>query len=128
MMIMKRHKHKVNKNRGKRTHGHGFSKKRRGTGSRMTHRRTYTTNIAHVRKYEPERLARRGFTSAFKRPEVINLGDVDKLARENEVNLPGYKILGGGNISKPIKIKASAFSKKAEEKIKKIGGEAVQLQ
>lgn len=124
---MKRHKKKVNRQRGKRTHGGGFSKKRRGTGSRMTHRRTYTTNIAHVRKYEPERLAQKGFTSRMQRYDVINLDDVEKIAKGNEANLPGYKILGGGRASKPIKIKASAFSKKAIDKIKKIGGEAVLL-
>jgi len=128
LIIMKRHKKKVNKMRGWRTHGGGFSKKRRGSGSRMTHHRTYTTNIAHVRKYEPERLSQRGFVSRFARIKAINLDDVDKKSGGmNEVDARNYKILGGGNITRPIKIKAHSFSKKALEKIKKAKGEAVCL-
>lgn len=122
---MKRHKKKVAKLRGKRTHGGGFSKNRRGTGSRMTNRRTYTTNIAHVRKYQPWRLVQKGFVSRFKRMKAVNLNDICKTSDGKEISLPECKVLGGGELSRPIIIKAGAFSKKALEKIKKSGGEAV---
>jgi ribosomal protein L18E len=125
---MKRHKKKIGKLRGKRTHGGGFSKRRRGKGSRMTHHRTWTTNIAHVRKYEPWRFTQKGFVPLEKKLTGINIGDVEKLSKENEIDVTkfGYgKVLGGGKISKPLKIKALKFSEKALKKLKEIGGEAV---
>lgn len=126
---MKRHRKKVGKLRGHRTHGAGFSKRRRGKGTRMTHHRTWTTNIAHVRKYEPERLSQRGFYSLLRPGRAINLDEVDKLAgdaAEIDVAACGYaKVLGAGSLSRPLVVKAKAFSKKAREKIEKRGGKAV---
>jgi ribosomal protein L15 len=46
---------------------------------------------------------------------------------KGELELKGYKVLSGGTITAPIKVKASGFSKKAAEKIKQAGGEAIQL-
>ena len=43
------------------------------------------------------------------------------------VEKKGYKVLSSGMLTRPAVIKASAFSKKAEEKIKNAGGEAVKL-
>jgi large subunit ribosomal protein L15 len=126
---MRRHKKKIGRMRGKRTHGAGASKNRRGTGSRMTHRRTFGTNIAHVRKYEPWRINIRGFVSLYDKNKAINLDEVAKMG-DKEVDLTklGYgKVLGGGSLSKPLKIKAHLFSKKAKEKIQKAGGEAIEV-
>jgi large subunit ribosomal protein L15 len=39
--------------------------------------------------------------------------------------LKGYKILGNGELTRPLTIYASAFSKGALEKIKKAGGKAI---
>ena len=69
---MRRHRGKIYRMRGKRTHGGGASKNRRGKGSRMTHKRTFSTNIAHVRKYEPWRINKRGFVSLYKKDKAIN--------------------------------------------------------
>lgn len=128
---MRRHKKKIYRMRGKRTHGAGSSKNRRGKGSRMTHRRTFTTNIAHVRKYEPWRINKVGFVSIHKKGAGINLNDLEKhIGKENEIDVTklGFsKVLGGGMLSRPLKIKAHLFSKKAKEKIQKAGGEAVEV-
>lgn len=126
---MRRHKKKIYRMRGKRTHGAGASKNRRGKGSRMTHRRTFTTNIAHVRKYEPWRINKRGFVSLYKKGKGINLDEINRLAdKEIDVTTLGYaKVLGGGALTRPIKIKAHSFSKKAKEKIEKAGGEAIEV-
>ncbi len=82
------------------------------------------------------RLPKRGFTSKFKKIfQIVNLSQLKNL-KENSVIGPtellkeglikddkiSVKILGDGEISKPITIKAHAFSSSAIEKIKKTGG------
>ena len=52
---------------------------------------------------------------------------MDKLKKDNEIMLRNYKVLSRGEINVPVKISAKSFSKKAEEKIKAAGGEAVKL-
>ncbi len=83
------------------------------------------------------RLPKRGFTNIFRKEyQVVNLTSLDKLNKdvidkdvllENRVirsrRIP-FKVLGNGNIEKPLTIKAHAFSKSALEKIKKAGGKA----
>src|SRR5438105_4557753 len=72
---------------------------------------------------------------------VLNVEDLEKgfdggaevspqTAREKGLvgNLKdGLKILGQGSISKKLKVSAHAFSKSAEEKISKAGGEVIRL-
>ena len=81
------------------------------------------------------RLPKRGFTNIFQEKySVVNIGALDKLeetAITPEV-LAGagiikdqknkVKILGVGDISKPITVKAHAFSASAKEKIEKAKG------
>lgn len=82
------------------------------------------------------RVPKRGFTSKFKRIfQIVNLTQL-KGFKENSVISPvelrnegviknelmKVKILGNGEISKPVTIKAHAFSSSASEKIKKAGG------
>ena len=128
---MRRHKKKLGRMRGKRTHGAGASKNRRGKGSRKTNKRTFTTNIAHVRKYEPWRIEIKGFVSLYKKGKAANLDEIEKMAgKEKEIDaakLGISKVLGGGALSRPLKIKAQLFSKKAKEKINKAGGEAIEV-
>jgi large subunit ribosomal protein L15 len=84
------------------------------------------------------RIPKRGFTSKFRKAfAVINIGDLgrkfdagqeidSKKLREMGIvkeSLP-IKILGTGELTKSLTIKAAAFSKSAEEKIKKAGGTA----
>jgi large subunit ribosomal protein L15 len=126
---MRRHRGKIYRMRGKRTHGGGASKNRRGKGSRMTHKRTFSTNIAHVRKYEPWRINKKGFVSLYKKDKAINISELNKLAdKEIDITKIGFdKVLGGGALSRPLKIKAHSFSKKAKERIEKAGGEAIEV-
>lgn len=81
------------------------------------------------------RLPKRGFTNIFQKEYVIvNLGAIEKLAEAivtPEVLLQegiiksikdGVKILGEGDITKPVNVKAHAFSASAKEKILKAQG------
>ncbi len=83
------------------------------------------------------RIPKRGFTSRLKiKYQIINIRTLDGL-KESTVtpqklkelkivkNIDrgrGVKVLGEGELSKPMTIKANAFSRKAIEKIKKAGG------
>jgi large subunit ribosomal protein L15 len=81
------------------------------------------------------RLPKRGFTNIFQEQySVVNIGALDKLEEtaitpeilvdagviKNQKNR--VKILGQGDISKPITVKAHAFSASAKEKIEKAKG------
>ncbi len=82
------------------------------------------------------RVPKRGFTSRLKwRHQIINIRTLDRLDKDTivtpeklkELNIvknidSGIKVLGEGELSKPMTVKAHAFSKKAIEKIKKAGG------
>jgi large subunit ribosomal protein L15 len=85
------------------------------------------------------RTPKRGFTNNFKvRYQTVNLGDIEKLEiSDKEIgkewlmqhkllrskSLP-IKILGNGDLTKAINVKAHAFSKSAREKIEKAKGKA----
>ena len=82
------------------------------------------------------RIPKRGFTNEFKNIfEVVNVESLNRfkegstitpeeLAKENLIKntSAGVKILGDGEITKPLTVKANCFSKSAIEKIKKAGG------
>ncbi|MCP4581613.1 MAG: 50S ribosomal protein L15 [candidate division Zixibacteria bacterium] len=83
------------------------------------------------------RLPKRGFTNIFRKEyQVVNLSSLEKLNQEvidKEVLVKSrvirsqripVKILGVGDINKPLTVKAHAFSKTASEKIEKAGGKA----
>lgn len=83
------------------------------------------------------RLGKRGFNNTRFRTvyATINISDLNKF-EENTVVTPellietgmikkqldGIKVLGNGELSKKLTVKATAFSKTAKEKIEKIGG------
>ena len=83
------------------------------------------------------RLPKRGFHSVFKKEYALvnlsSLNDFDEgatvtpeeLVQRGLVKkaLKGIKILGDGDLSKPLTIKAHKFSKTAVEKIRTAGGE-----
>jgi len=84
------------------------------------------------------RIPKRGFTNSFaKKVATINVGDLELLFEANEEVSPAIltdgqiikekfdelKILGYGELTKPLKVQAHQFSKTAEEAIKKAGGE-----
>lgn len=75
------------------------------------------------------RLPKRGFTNANKKEFVIiNLKDLDKnppispFVKEGLKGDLRVKILGMGELKNPLNLKAHAFSKSAQEKIKNAGG------
>jgi large subunit ribosomal protein L15 len=83
------------------------------------------------------RLPKRGFTNIFRKEYVvINVGHLEKL--EGDTFTPeslaeagvvkklkaGLKILGSGDVTRKLTVKAHFFSKSALEKIQKAGGTA----
>jgi large subunit ribosomal protein L15 len=119
---------------GARSWGAGNIKNRRGAGSRGgTGKGGIKHKFTHTVKYEKERVGSVGF-SPWKKDKLkeINLDAIEARASSSSdgkltLEMPGYKVLGGGKISRAVHVKASAFSKKAEERIKAAGGEAVKL-
>jgi len=84
------------------------------------------------------RIPKRGFNNIFAKPlEFVNVSALDKFEDGAVVDAQalldagilskctyGVKILGNGEISKKITVKASAFSETAKEKIEAAGGKA----
>ena len=85
------------------------------------------------------RLPKRGFSNAMFKVEyaTINVSDLEKfedgavvtpeLLKEMGIlkkQLAGVKVLGNGELTKKLTVKASKFSKSAIEKIEAIGGKA----
>jgi len=84
------------------------------------------------------RLPKFGFTNLFRKEyAIVNLATLARLGLDGEVtaqllvdrgairpNLP-LKVLGQGELDKPLTISAAKFSKSAMEKIEKAGGKAV---
>lgn len=82
------------------------------------------------------RLPKRGFTNIFKKDYVVlNLRDLEKLAVKGVVDIPaltaakkikkgkdGVKILGVGEVTKALTVKAHKFSAAAKQKIEAGGG------
>ena len=82
------------------------------------------------------RVPKRGFTNLFSTEyAVVNVGALEKLTGEVTPErlmqeglirklLSGVKILGDGDLTKPLVVKAHRFSKSALEKITRAGGRA----
>lgn len=87
------------------------------------------------------RLPKRGFKNFNKKQyEVINVGDLERFFENGDEVTPeilfergilnerkaeyGVKVLGDGNLTKNLNVKASKFTKSAEEKITAQGGKA----
>ncbi len=131
---------KTRKKRGSRTHGYGRVGQHRAGGSRGGHGKAgfHKHKWAYVIKYEPDYFGKRGFTSPKslrRKVNVINVGVLDEMA-ENlstgqekgklliDLKSFGYtKLLGLGNVTKPLIVKVPSCSKSAAEKIKEAGGE-----
>jgi large subunit ribosomal protein L15 len=83
------------------------------------------------------RLPKRGFTNIFRKEfAILNVAQLDRLSDLGEMDpeilrqegliknmKSGLKVLGHGEISRPVKIKAHRFSKTAVKKIEAAGGE-----
>jgi large subunit ribosomal protein L15 len=84
------------------------------------------------------RLPKRGFTNIFaKEYSIVNVGDLNRFEDGTEVTaellkkerlvrqiLDGVKILGNGEITKKLTVKAAKFTKTATDKIVAAGGTA----
>ena len=84
------------------------------------------------------RLPKRGFNNIFAKPlNAINVAALEKFEAGSVVDTAallnkgilseckyGFKVLGNGNITKGVTVKASAFSESAKAKIEAAGGKA----
>ena len=113
-----------------------------GKGHKGYQSRSGTKNRFHFEGGQTplmRRLPKRGFSNYGFRKEIqiVNLDKIGSLELEkvdteilyekgiiNTTNIP-VKILGNGEISKPIEIQADTFSKSAIEKLEKAGGKAI---
>ena len=83
------------------------------------------------------RLPKRGFTNNFKKVcSIVNVGDLDCFDADAEITLEllyenrvvgkmepyGLKVLGSGELTKPLTVKAAKFTASAKEAIEKAGG------
>ena len=82
------------------------------------------------------RVPKRGFRSSFKViNQIVDVEDLNEFKKDDivdpqklkEINIvknvrKPVKILGNGEIKKPLTVRAHSFSKSAVEKIKKVGG------
>ncbi|UCC58488.1 MAG: 50S ribosomal protein L15 [Candidatus Bathyarchaeum sp.] len=135
---------KVRKKRGSRTHGWGQVGQHRSGGGRGGHGKAgYDKHKwTYVLKHDPTYWEKKGFVSTKalgRKVNVINVGKLDDLADklESEKNLEkrekkifldleslGYdKLLGTGEISKPMLVKVASYSEAASRKLEEAGGQ-----
>lgn len=144
-MVVRKRK-KVRTQRGTRTYGRGCSKRGRGSGERGGtglsggHKQKWS----YILKYMPDYFGKHGFTrpSAVRRgTRAINVGELDErleellqlgvAKKENEkfvvdVGKLGFeKVLGGGQVTHPLEIKAQKFVESAKRKLEEAGGKAI---
>jgi large subunit ribosomal protein L15 len=144
-MVMKTHKRKKSKGQRGTTRYHGARKKWKssgskggkgmaGTGKRADHKKSLI-----IKLYGSDYFGKQGVTSRGTkkdRRKAMNLRDIEtnfdsllkKYGKGNELDLSEFKILGEGEITKKITIKALAFSESAKEKIKKAGGNTIEVE
>jgi len=118
---------------GTRNHGKGNAKNRRGKGGKggwgragmHKHRFTYITayepDFFGVHGFAPVRSVKLKTVALYHIEQLAALGKLEKKDGKQYFEFEG-KVLGTGNISKPVSVKAISFSESAVEKIKKAGG------
>lgn len=126
-----RHEKRKRKYFGTRRWGVGNIKNARGKGGKggsgkagRKHKFTYITAKT------PELIKTVGFVPwNQKRMREITLTGIERRLSggSREITLRNYKVLSNGSLSSAAKITASGFTKVAEEKIKKSGGEAIRI-
>ncbi len=86
------------------------------------------------------RIPKRGFTNPFRvEYALINVGDLETLGLQEvdldklveagavKVRKDGLKVLGDGELTKAVSVKANKFSASAREKIEKAGGKVEEI-
>ena len=127
------------KKRVGRGRGSGMGKTSCRGGKGATARTGNETSIQFEGGQTPlfRRLPKRGFNNIFKKEySIVNVKDIARFDNGTHVNpeklmevglvrkvLDGVKVLGDGEITKPLTVSAHKFSKVAIEKIKAAGGE-----
>jgi large subunit ribosomal protein L15 len=130
-------------NRARRRVGRGMGSGHGKTAGRGTKGQLSISGFSRRRGFEGgqmplhRRLPKRGFTNPFRKEyAVVNVGRLDQLEgdvfdaqRLLELGVikklkDGLKILGGGELTRAITVRAHLFSKSAEEKIRAAGGVA----
>ena len=131
---------KVTKYRGSKTHGGGSMKKRRGAGNRGgrgmagSGKRADQKKQTILKKYGNAYFGKKGFKLKKKEVNLINLYELDNIIENKQIKkekdiyninlteLKYTKLLGSGKISNKYNITVNSCSKKAKEKIEKLGG------
>ncbi len=128
---------KAGRFRGRNSHGHGSRKKWRssgeqggfgmaGTGKRADHKKSLIIKLYGNKYFGKQGITSRG--TAKDKSKFINLRDIEKdieKYKNNEINLKDYKVLGDGEVTRAVTIKARAFTKSAKQKIEKAGGKII---
>lgn len=118
--------------------GHGKTSCKGHKGQKARSGRTKGPGFEGGQMPMQRRLPKRGFKNPFKTEfAIINLKDIDRLEGVDTVTPEvliergfikdlkyGLKVLGDGQLSRPITIKADAFSASALAKISAVGGKA----
>ncbi|RLE89326.1 MAG: 50S ribosomal protein L15 [Thermoprotei archaeon] len=114
-----------------------------GRGRAGYHKHKWTWVV----KYAPDWFGKRGFTrhpSITPKYKTINIGEIEEMVEEwlskglatrtsedlIEIDLPkiGYsKVLGRGELTRPVVIKALKFTENAKKKIESVGGKVVEV-
>ncbi|MGV8176297.1 MAG: uL15 family ribosomal protein [Candidatus Bilamarchaeaceae archaeon] len=139
MAIRKRKAKRKGIYRGLKRHGGGDVKNRRGGGCHGgkgrggigKHKKTWAV------KYEPGYFGKHGFArpGVPKKLAVLNLFEIENMVKHGELKPEGGKfnfqfegkILGSGEFTHPVHIKAMCWSKKTEERVKKAGGSLTKI-
>ena len=115
---------KIDRLRGKRTHGHGNTKNARGSGCTGGKGRAGSTKHKFTKYYVD--FGQRITLKPKEKLKTITLEALSEMIKDKkEINLKemGYdKILGKGKLSKPVIIKNALATEVAKEKIESAGG------
>jgi large subunit ribosomal protein L15 len=126
-----RSKRKIGKKRGSRSCGTGNVKNKRGSGCRggVGNAGLHKHKWSWITANDPDRYGREGLKKKGMRIPVISLYQIDSMAGKGkkEVEFRG-KVLATGTLRAAVKVKALAWSARAEEKIKAAGGEIAKLE
>jgi len=139
MKTIKRKKASRMHGKGMGTHGGGARKKRKGSGhrggkgmsgsgKRADHKKTLV-----IKKYGHGYFGKQGITSKGTKRDIrkrINLRDIEMNSekykeKDGKIDLSDYKILGSGEVTKKLIIKAKQASASARRKVEKAGGEII---
>lgn len=127
----------------KRRIGRGMGSGRGKTSGRGQKGQKSVSGFGQMRGFEGgqmplhRRLPKRGFRNIFKKEfAIVNVGLLDRLEGDSfgperlmELGVvkklgDGLKVLGSGELSRPLVVQAHLFSKSAQEKIQAAGGSA----